>query len=117
MILFSECNKPVGMENGVIPDERITASSVKDNEHKPSFARLRSGKAWCSGKEMSPYLQISLSEDYGITGIETQGSSAMWVTKYEVHYKTRTTGWKIQKVISSRHMHMHITDVQIVIDK
>ena len=88
------------MENGSIPDGKIMASSMRDNDRKPSFARLRGEKAWCSGKEESPYLQISLGEAYYITGIATQGSSTdlMWVTEYEIRYTTNTAGWDVHKV-------------------
>ena len=88
------------MENGSIPDGRITASSMRDNDSIPSFARLRGEKAWCSGKEEAPYLQISLGEAYNITGIETQGSTTdlMWVAEYEIRYTTNTAGWDVHRV-------------------
>ena len=77
---------------------------MKDDEHKPSFARLRGNNAWCSSrKDMSPYLQISLAEAYQIRGIKTQGSESdfMWVTRYEIHYTTNVTaGWKVHKVLN-----------------
>ena len=77
---------------------------MKDDEHKPSFARLRGNNAWCSSrKDMSPYLQISLAEAYQISGIETQGSESdcMWVKLYEIHYTTNVTaGWKVHKVLN-----------------
>ena len=98
---FLECSKPLlGMGSTAIPDERINASSTRDKEHKPHFARLHGKKAWCSGKETSPYLEISLAKDYRITGIATQGSGRyMWVTKYEMQYNTSTLGWRVYKVI------------------
>ena len=83
---------------------------MRDDDHKPSFARLHGEKAWCSGnntatnqpvqKDEAPYLQISLGEAYHITGIATQGSSTdlMWVTKYEIRYTTNAAKWEVHKV-------------------
>ena len=104
--LAVECYDPLGIDSRMktIKDNRITASSMKDDQHKPSFARLRGKNAWCSSrKDMSPYLQISLAEAYQISGIETQGSESdcMWVKLYEIHYTTNVTaGWKVHKVLN-----------------
>ena len=104
--LAVECYDPLGIDSRMktIKDNRITASSMKDDQHKPSFARLRGNNAWCSSrKDMSPYLQISLAEAYQISGIETQGSESdcMWVKLYEIHYTTNVTaGWKVHKVLN-----------------
>ena len=56
---------PLGLRNGLIRDEQITASSTFDNEYnlQPHFARLDSPYRWCSGtnKEAEKeYLQVCL---------------------------------------------------------
>jgi len=84
-----ECNNELGMRSKRIPDESITSSSILNSDHKPFYARLNGGKAWCSAEEdTSPYIQILLDEEKLITAIKTQGSlfDWSWSRKYEVMY-------------------------------
>ena len=74
---IDNCDDKLGMESGRIPDENITASSAKSDNHAPSFARIDDFNAWCSAPEdKSPYIQILLGEQKLITAITTQGSSS-----------------------------------------
>ena len=59
----------LGIEDGHIPDQAMTASSTLDNSHGPGRARLNQGPtgsqgtAWCAKESDSDqYLQIDLSE-------------------------------------------------------
>lgn len=87
---FAEsCSDELGMQNKRIANERITASSSKNTDNSPHFARLDGSKAWCSALcDKLPYIQIQLEEPKIITEIITQGSSSdrAWVTKYEVRF-------------------------------
>jgi len=47
------------MENGAIPDERISTSSSTGSV-SPHFARLNGLYAWCTGKTDDCYLQVRL---------------------------------------------------------
>ncbi|XP_012523406.1 uncharacterized protein LOC105829245 [Monomorium pharaonis] len=93
LILFSWCAKgsvgnalekcilPLGMEEGKIPDEAITASSSYEMKSVgPQNARIRqekNGGAWCPKAQISSaireYLEIDLTRDHLITWTETQG--------------------------------------------
>ncbi|EFN64360.1 Discoidin domain-containing receptor 2 [Camponotus floridanus] len=78
---FEKCILPLGMEEGRIPDEAITASSSYEMKSVgPQNARIRqekNGGAWCPKAQISSaireYLEIDLTRDHLITWTETQG--------------------------------------------
>jgi len=89
------------MESGRIPDESITASSAKSDDHAPWFARVDDDNAWCSApKDTSPYIEILLDEQKLITAITTRGSSSdlSWARTYEVKYLEKGR-WKPYKEV------------------
>ncbi|XP_014476729.1 PREDICTED: discoidin domain-containing receptor 2-like isoform X1 [Dinoponera quadriceps] len=78
---LEKCILPLGMEEGKIPDEAITASSSYEMKSVgPQNARIRqekNGGAWCPKAQISSaireYLEIDLTRDHLITWTETQG--------------------------------------------
>lgn len=52
--------EPLGMENGTIPDENITASSSA-SAAPPHLGRLNGPASWCTGKADGCYLQVRLT--------------------------------------------------------
>ncbi|KYQ53247.1 Discoidin domain-containing receptor 2, partial [Trachymyrmex zeteki] len=76
-----KCILPLGMEEGKIPDEAISASSSYEMKSVgPQNARIRqekNGGAWCPKAQISSaireYLEIDLTRDHLITWTETQG--------------------------------------------
>ncbi|XP_024936417.1 discoidin domain-containing receptor 2 isoform X2 [Cephus cinctus] len=78
---IGQCILPLGMEEGKIPDDAITASSSYEMKSVgPQNARLRqekNGGAWCPKAQISSdireYLEIDLTRDHLITWTETQG--------------------------------------------
>ncbi|XP_061679795.1 coagulation factor V isoform X2 [Syngnathoides biaculeatus] len=99
------CSVPVGMENGLIEDHRITASSVNSNWYfgpwSPSFARLNKQgavNAWqAKYRDMKQWLQIELADVMKITGIITQGAKSlgkeMYVSSYTLKYSDNGIHW------------------------
>ncbi|XP_033105774.1 uncharacterized protein LOC117108037 [Anneissia japonica] len=93
------CAEPVGMQDGSISSDRITASSEYNRNCGSSFGRLqntdRSG-AWCAqSNDQSQWLQINLGEPHTISGVLTQGRSNndQWVTSFTVQYKMDGQDW------------------------
>ncbi|XP_073230154.1 lactadherin-like [Porites lutea] len=92
----SECNEPLGMENGAISDGQVKASTEWDKNHAAIQGRLnylaKPGKAgsWSARhNNLDQWLQIDLgNQDTAITGLASQGRNAygQWVTKYKVQY-------------------------------
>ncbi|XP_071443224.1 discoidin domain-containing receptor 2-like [Hetaerina americana] len=75
-----DCDEPLGMESGGIPDSAITASSSYVPNVGPHNGRLRverNGGAWCPRQQVErgvrEYLEIDLGETRVVTGVQTQG--------------------------------------------
>ncbi|XP_013146480.1 PREDICTED: discoidin domain-containing receptor 2-like isoform X1 [Papilio polytes] len=78
---ISQCIAPLGMENGLIPDKDLTASSsFNDGNVGPQNGRLNQeikGGAWCPKSqittESTEWLEVNLHSVHVITGTGTQG--------------------------------------------
>ena len=87
------------MENGVILDEQITASSVKSIDHAAHRGRLHfkrvqgmPGGGWTANNDdLHQWLQVDTGSPYTkVTHVATQGKDAaftdQWVTMYKLQY-------------------------------
>ncbi|XP_068677161.1 neuropilin-2-like [Montipora foliosa] len=85
----------LGMENGLIPNKMITASSSIDTP--ASFGRLNDGRdSWCARRDnANKYLQIDLQSLHVICAVSTQGRRIYpnWVTKYTLQLSTDNKTW------------------------
>ncbi|XP_038066571.1 lactadherin-like [Patiria miniata] len=87
---------PLGMKDGRIPDQSITASSFWRNGAMWSPVRARPNtqgraEAWCHDEltdNISPWIQVVFNGTVTITGLITQGrgDGDQWVTEYGVTY-------------------------------
>ncbi|XP_038066585.1 retinoschisin-like [Patiria miniata] len=92
---------PLGMEDGRIPDESISASSVWSNraDHAPVRARLNTqgyAGAWVHDfGDVSTWIQVDFNGTVTITGLITQGreDDDQWVTEYRVTYSDDAQSW------------------------
>ena len=88
--MTGDCNYELGMQNGMIEDDSITASSSLNPDSAPFYARLdRAGGAWCSAPtDKTPFIQIELEEEKSIRAIKTQGSlrEMRWAQKFKIKY-------------------------------
>ncbi|XP_068728102.1 uncharacterized protein [Montipora capricornis] len=88
----------LGMENSLIPDERITASSAFTGD-PAHFGRLNDVRgAWCTSWNLfipNPYLQIDLQSAHIICAVSTQGSKTndYWVKRYTLQSSTDNKTW------------------------
>ena len=89
------CSASLGMENRLIKDAQITASSQWDSNHAAIQARLNfqagGGKtgAWSArSNDANQRIQVALKSNIKLTGIATQGRNgdSQWVTKYQLQY-------------------------------
>ena len=94
----TECQEALGMENGAISDEQISASSRYSNETYASLARLflqkttYHGGGWAAlTNDRHQWLQVDLNSQYRLTRVATQGRNSddywQWVTAYKLQYK------------------------------
>ncbi|KAF7654098.1 hypothetical protein LDENG_00074670 [Lucifuga dentata] len=99
------CSVPLGMENRMIADHHITASSTASSWYsgpwKPSLARLNKQgavNAWqAKHNDMNQWLQVELPRVKKITGIITQGAKflgkEMYVISYTLQYSQDGIHW------------------------
>lgn len=97
-IPFLACQQALGMENGDILDEQITASSEKGSNHAAHQGRLHFKKvqgifgAWTADNDdLHQWLQVDTGSPYTkVTRVATQGRDAtgtnQWVTRYKLQY-------------------------------
>ena len=91
----STCRKPLGMENGYIPNSALTASSQLGAVWGPENARLhykggpgRLG-AWIPAHQNhGQWLQVDLGTGKQVTGISIQGyyNADHWVKSFSLRY-------------------------------
>ncbi|XP_033114724.1 lactadherin-like, partial [Anneissia japonica] len=82
------CNKPLGLEDGTIPSEKLTASSEYSHGFAAHLARLNDARGWISRNNQQQWIQVEFSSPLWVTGLITQGRGdyPQWVRSYEVHY-------------------------------
>ena len=87
--LFPGNDKPLGVGDGSISDEQISASSEKETRAAIQ-GRLNSGGDWTAlVNDVNQWLQIDLRNHHTrVTKIATQGGNAVsnWVIKYKLQY-------------------------------
>ncbi len=89
------------MENRLISNEKISASSQCDTNHAASQGRLhfkgsksKAGSWTARTNDANQWLQVDLgSQQTRVTGVATQGSSNrdQWVIKYKLQYSNDGT--------------------------
>ena len=92
----------LGMEDGQIPNDKVTASSEQSANTPAKNGRLNytSGSSWCAGtSDTNPYLQIDLQTLHIICAVSTQGNSKadQWVKDYKLQLSTDGTCWRDYK--------------------
>ena len=96
------CKLAMGLESGIIPDAKITASSKWNSAHRAANGRLHlkkgSGRtgAW-SARFNSPnqWLQVDFGKMAKLDALATQGRPGVnqWVTKYTLSYSRDGIFW------------------------
>ncbi|OCT94736.1 coagulation factor V [Xenopus laevis] len=100
-IVEAECSLPMGLSNGIISDNQITASHYIDY-WEPRLARLNNAgsyNAWSTEMNMStlPWIQVDMQRPFLITGIKTQGASkyfkSYYIKEFFVAYSLDNKNW------------------------
>ncbi|KAL9950565.1 hypothetical protein ACROYT_G043081 [Oculina patagonica] len=94
-VVGPRCNKPLGMRNGRIRANQLSASSSWDRNHGPNNGRLhlrRAGArmgAWCARhNNRLQWYQVNFGRPTRVVKITTQGrqDARQWVTQYYLSY-------------------------------
>ena len=109
---------PFGLENNVIPDVQIRASSNRDSSHTAKEGRLYNTKSWCAGGNgTDEYLQVDLGKTVTITGLATQADprGTGWVKSYSIGYSNDGKEWrKIQTDLVINVSLFYVTIVSVI---
>ncbi|XP_022809858.1 uncharacterized protein LOC111346861 [Stylophora pistillata] len=114
--LKTDCSSPMGMENKLIPDFAITASSEWNTGHGAKNGRLyfmagggRTGAWSAKTNDRSQWIQVDLGEVQKVTQIASQGRSdyAQWVTSYRVSYSTLGKDFQHQDLVYRANSDQH----------
>ncbi|KAI8501781.1 hypothetical protein Bbelb_201930 [Branchiostoma belcheri] len=91
----SSCLLPLGMENGAIEDNQISASSEKSG-YEAYMGRLNGPRAWQSAvANTNQWLQVKFNNRTIITGIQTQGLWGGHVKSYRLLYGDTEDGLSV----------------------
>ncbi|XP_076316874.1 uncharacterized protein LOC143229050 isoform X1 [Tachypleus tridentatus] len=92
-----QCDMALGMNDGVIEDYQITASSYRYN-YDPHNARLNGSSGWSGGYQSSSHnywIQVNLLLTSKITQLDIQGSSRQgWTKEFRVLYSPDGYRWR-----------------------
>ncbi|KAL9951076.1 hypothetical protein ACROYT_G043672 [Oculina patagonica] len=90
-----ECVEPLGMQNGDIKDNQITATSSRSAD-LPHYGRLHNNKYWCAAKKSkNEYIQVDLGQVKTLNKILIQGRGNRydWVTGFFLYYSDDGQRW------------------------
>ena len=101
---FTGCINPVplGMKDGMIQDNQISASSVYSAGLVAHEARLDGSACWAAKtNDGNQWIQVTFDTPIHITGVITQGcaSYSEWVTTYKVDFSNDGVTWQYVKDI------------------
>ena len=64
----------LGLTNGLIRNNVLSANSAKSNSYQSSQARLKIASSWCAASMLrSEWIQVDFGRTVSLTGIATQG--------------------------------------------
>jgi hypothetical protein len=94
---YEVCTDWMGLENGLMADQQITASSVHDDDRRfgPAQARLNGESSWVPTTHHNQWIQFDFLEPRNLTGIVTQGNKNInsWVESYTVQHSLDGKVW------------------------
>ena len=110
VLLGALCSTPLGLQNGRLRNNKITASSEYNGYHAARLGRLGKQKkgryvgAWCAKhNNKNQWLKVDFGRPTKITKIATQGrqDSAQWVTYYQVSSSLDGIHWQVYRFKNS----------------
>ena len=100
IIVADDCRRPLGMEDHIIANDQITASSEWSPGLGATNARLNQhghmSRAWSVGEgDTNPWIQVNLMIPTWVAGVKIQGRQdhPQWVTQYKVDYSSNGQNW------------------------
>ena len=121
---MTACDSGLGMEDGSIPDNRITAASEYASKHGASNARLNrprtpltTGSWSAKTNDLNQWIQADLGDLERVSGVTTQGRNGgtylQWVTKFFVKYSENGEAWSNVEDGNGQKVRIYITYLTI----
>ena len=83
------------MEDDLIPDGQVKATSFTHSSWAPHLARLNHDTAWSTHQlDQDQYIQVFLNTQQYISGVITQGKNNGWVKNYKVEFTQDDINWE-----------------------
>ena len=86
----SGCKEPLGMQNGLIPDAAISASTALSPGKAASKGRLNRDGCWTArSRNRHQWFLVDFGRTMNITQLATQGGGIVnqWVKMYDLYYR------------------------------
>ncbi|XP_065670332.1 receptor-type tyrosine-protein phosphatase alpha-like [Hydra vulgaris] len=78
---------PLGMRNGYIKANQLTASSMYNKNYSPNLGRLNNKQCWCAeNKGLSEWYQVQFEKVTTVNGIALQGCGNDYIKKFFFSY-------------------------------
>ncbi|XP_046603352.1 hemocytin isoform X1 [Neodiprion virginianus] len=91
-VMRSICNDPLGLDDSIMSDQQIAASSSYDRL-LPNL-RLSSDGIWRAKKDNPhQYVEFDFYEPRNLTGVETKGYNNIWTITYKILYSHDGRQW------------------------
>ncbi|XP_054713671.1 uncharacterized protein LOC129223130 [Uloborus diversus] len=90
------CRDPMGLENGMISNGQITASSALNIEATSEHVRISDQSGWQPDSlDQHPYIQVDFLEPRNVSAVVTKGvkDEDKWVTEYKILYSNDGHQW------------------------
>ena len=97
------CSSVGVADRNIIPDSRITASTLYNNNYYPYYGRLhenRGSGGWCTKttSDRTDYLQVDMGTVRSVCAFATQGVHRnVWTTSYKIHFSIDGVTWNTYK--------------------
>ncbi|KAK3108253.1 hypothetical protein FSP39_004202 [Pinctada imbricata] len=90
------CKVPMGVKDGTVRNELISASSFRDANASPHKGRLNANTVWMPSVDTkTQYIQVDFLQQAYLTGVTTQGRHGVptYVTSYYIKYSSDGQNW------------------------
>eukprot|EP00042_Codosiga_hollandica_P059247 m.908496 g.908496 ORF g.908496 m.908496 type:complete len:2276 (+) comp60102_c0_seq5:98-6925(+) len=98
-VLVDSIGEPLGLTDGLLSDDHLTASSFHSDNHLASYARLeekRGSRCWqAASQDTSAWLSVAFDEVRHVTAIALQGDrhSNAWLEAFSLQYSWDGHTW------------------------
>lgn len=88
------CDEPMGLDNGIMIPDQVEVSSHKTSSKPFELLKLTAPNGWSPKlNTLKEYVLFDFLEPRMVTGLQSKGGPAGWVTVYRVEYSLDRSAW------------------------